>query len=415
MSKNTSTRRASGKRNLAVAGFLLGGGAAMAITTSGVASAEPHLNNQQNPAPNPIVSFVQDQLNAPKPGTYYSDGVYQAWCANFVSFALREAGAPLGGINGWRNPAVVGLQKNFAEKGILENRNYVPKPGDTVLYGGDHTNIVVDVKGDEIVTIGGNENNGGISHRTLSRNAGKITGYGRTSELVAPAAPAPAPEVVNPFAPPPPPPPVEPHPVWGAPPPPPAPFVEPFNPFAPPPPPPAPAPAPFVEPAPAPAPVEHLPAPPPAPAPFVEPAPAPAPPPPMMPWDAAPPPPPAPAPEMLPPAPFVEPAPSPAPAPWDMAPPPPPAPFDPFLPPPPAPEAFMPPPPSPMPWELPPPPAPDMFAPPAPMPELPPPPPPAPWEQAPVVPVADAVPAPGPGLLPPPPAPGGIYLLSALP
>ena len=406
MSKNKSTRRASGKRNLAVAGFLLGSGAAMAITTSGVASAEPHLNNQPNPSPNPIVAFAQEQFNNPKPGTHYSDGVYQAWCANFVSYALREAGAPLGGINGWRNPAVVGLQKNFANKGILESRNYVPKPGDTVLYGGDHTNIVVDVRGDEIVTIGGNETNGGISHRTISRHAGKITGYGRTSELVQ-ATPAPAPEPFNQFAPPPPEP-VEPHPVWGAPPPPPAPFVEPFNPFAPPP---APEPAPFVEPAPAPAPVEHLPAPAPMPepAPFVEPAPVEN----------------LPAPEPLPgpaPAPFVEPAPAPAPAPWDMAPPPP-APVDPFLPPPPAPgpellpppapEAFIPPPPAPMPWELPPPPAPDMFAPPAPMPELPPPPPPAPWE-APVVPVADVVPAPGPEL-PPPPAPGGIYLLSALP
>lgn len=374
MTNTDAKRRASGRKNLAVVGFLFGGGAAMAIANSGVAHAdtapEPHL-------PNPIVNFVEQQYQAPKPGTYYSEGVSQAWCANFVSYALREAGAPLGGINGWRNPAVVGLQKTFADKGILENRNYVPKPGDVVLYGGDHTNIVVEVHGDEIVTVGGNEDRGGISRRVISRNAGKITGYGRTSELVT-QKPEDAP--VDAFVAPAPAPAPEPHPVWGAPPPPPVPFD-------------AVPPAPFVEPAP-PAPVDHA----------VNPAPAPGPELPPAPVDPFLPPPPPPAPvDMAPPAPvdpFLPPPPAPAPS-MDAAPP---APVDPFLPPPP------PPPPAPMPWEQPAPaPAPEFFAPPAP--EQLPPPPPAP-EPAPA-PAPEAIPA--ADQLPIPPGPEGIWLLSALP
>lgn len=277
-----------------------------------------------------ILEIAHSEFNKQNPGTFYSEGVRQAWCANFVSWVMRQAGDPLhNAANGsWRVPGVYALKDTFAAQDKFEPRGYRPSPGDVVLYGGSgHTNIVVGVDGDNITTIGGNESNR-IGQRTISRFSGNIMGFGRITDT-APAPlpapePAPAPEFVAPPAP------------EAAP---------PVDPFLPPPPPPAPE---FMAP-PAPPLDPFLPPPPPAPEfvapladPFLPPPPAEVPPPapefvapPMDPF-LPPPPPPAPefvAPEFVappadpflpPPAPeFIPPAPEAAPAVFDAPPPPP--------------------------------------------------------------------------------------------
>jgi hypothetical protein len=157
-----------------------------------------------------IVSAAWEQYREQNPGTYYSGGQYQAWCANFVSWVLNNAGTPLHSPNGgWRVPAVQTLNGIFSSQGKLERPgSYMPKPGDVVLFGNNHTSLVAesDPSTGTITTIGGNESNK-VSVQRLSATGSGITGYGR----VADDAPLPAPEAVpvinevpapDPFAPP---------------------------------------------------------------------------------------------------------------------------------------------------------------------------------------------------------------------
>jgi len=326
------------KKQLAVVAFLAGAGAA---AMNGAASAHadtlpPAPPSTELAAVSPagsvrarILDIAHQEFSKQNPGTFYSEGIRQAWCANFVSWVMNQAGDPLNNVlNGsWRVPGVYTLRDTFQSENKFEPRGYKPSPGDVVLYGGSgHTNIVVGVDGDNITTIGGNEGNR-ISQRTISRFSNNIMGFGRVEDTVPLAQPAPAPEPApappapefvappappaDPFLPPPPP---APAPEFVAPPAPPA------DPFLPPPPPPAPEfvapPAPVAQEVPPPPPADPFLPPPPAPE-FVAPAPGDVPPPPVDPF--LPPPPPAPE--------FVAP----------------PAPVDPFLPPPPPPVEFAPP------------------------------------------------------------------------
>jgi hypothetical protein len=186
----------------------LGVGAGTASADDGVpteVTVQPEVTVSQR-----IVSAAWEQYREQNPGTYYSGGQYQAWCANFVSWVLNNAGTPLHSPNGgWRVPAVQTLNGIFSSQGKLERPgSYMPKPGDVVLFGNNHTSLVAesDPSTGTITTIGGNESNK-VSVQRLSATGSGITGYGR----VADDAPLPAPEAVpvinevpapDPFAPP---------------------------------------------------------------------------------------------------------------------------------------------------------------------------------------------------------------------
>ena len=191
------------KRTAGVVLFLGAGAAAMSVG-GGVASADEGVSLDGTAPPTAasgvsqrIVDAAWAQYTAQNPGTFYSEGQYQAWCANFVSWVLNQAGAPLNSPNGgWRVPAVQTLNNIFASQGKLERPgSYAPKPGDVVLFGNDHTNLVVesDPNSGTITTVGGNESNK-VSMQKLSYTSPGITGYGR----VADNAPAAADEVSAP-------------------------------------------------------------------------------------------------------------------------------------------------------------------------------------------------------------------------
>lgn len=138
-----------------------------------------------------VVNKAREQFNNPKPGTFYSQGAYEAWCANFVSWVMKETGTPLRNPDSgsWRIAGVYRMMDTFKSNGTFKARGYTPKPGDVVLYGGSgHTNIVVDVNDDgTMTTIGGNESNR-VSQRKLSVRDASIVGFGQTPG--APEAPA---------------------------------------------------------------------------------------------------------------------------------------------------------------------------------------------------------------------------------
>lgn len=134
-----------------------------------------------------IIENLRRAFDENRPGTYYSEGVEEPWCADFVSTVLRDSGLPLRNPNSgtWRIPGVYTLTEYFQKAGRLKPAAaYRPQPGDVVLYTPEHpamrqhTNFVVAVSGDEVTTIGGNQE-GGISAWTyrLPETFG-LAGYG---------------------------------------------------------------------------------------------------------------------------------------------------------------------------------------------------------------------------------------------
>lgn len=145
-------------------------------------------NTQKN-----LVALLRDEY-AKKSVSYdenmlvYSDGVKEPWCADFVSWAMREIGQPLSNPNSgsWRIPGVYTLSEYYQAKGrYIEANGYTPQPGDVALYmktpRQSHTNIVlvVDEASHTMTTLGGNEN-GHMRLRTQSYNSGTndLVGFG---------------------------------------------------------------------------------------------------------------------------------------------------------------------------------------------------------------------------------------------
>ncbi|WP_280348994.1 CHAP domain-containing protein [Nocardia neocaledoniensis] len=143
-----------------------------------------HLDEQQLS----LVEVLRREYENPGAGTKYAEGVDEAWCADFVSWTMREAGRPLANPNSgsWRIPGVYTLTEYYQNVGRFTpgDVGYRPRLGDVVLYGpssplGQHTNIVLKVDGDAITTIGGNEM-GAVRVRTIDvSETTDLVGYGR--------------------------------------------------------------------------------------------------------------------------------------------------------------------------------------------------------------------------------------------
>ena len=133
-----------------------------------------------------VVDLLREQVEHPQPGTFYSEGVDEPWCADFVSWVMNEAGQPFVNPNSgyWRIPGVYTLQEYFASVGRFEPAGYHPQPGDVVLYDepselGLHANVVVAVNGSTLTTVGGNQP-GGITVRTFETGPdAALLGFGR--------------------------------------------------------------------------------------------------------------------------------------------------------------------------------------------------------------------------------------------
>lgn len=143
--------------------------------------------SQLSPAQNRIVDLLRAEHAAQRPGTFYSEGVDEPWCANFVSWIMREAGTPFANPHSghWRIPGVFTLQEYFQDAGRFEPvGDYTPRVGDVVIYDrssalGQHTNIVVGVDGDEATTVGGNEMRKIRVHDLDWKYDGGVVGFGR--------------------------------------------------------------------------------------------------------------------------------------------------------------------------------------------------------------------------------------------
>jgi len=95
----------------------------------------------------------------------YSQGLYEEWCADFVSWVYNQAGVPFsGGLNGWGLAGVSEVESeglhnpNF--EWHAEGSGYIPQPGDiAVHYVGavQHVNIFISNSGGVSTYIGGDQ------------------------------------------------------------------------------------------------------------------------------------------------------------------------------------------------------------------------------------------------------------------
>ncbi len=118
-----------------------------------------------NPNQQKIIDILKQEYEAQPLGTKYSQGVKEPWCADFVSWVMKQADLPFSNPHSgsWRIPGVYTLQEYFESTGQWHDYgNYQPKTGDIVIYKDDskfggHTNFVLKNEKGFLTTIGGNE------------------------------------------------------------------------------------------------------------------------------------------------------------------------------------------------------------------------------------------------------------------
>ncbi len=135
-----------------------------------------------------VVAVLEREFADPGDGPKYAEGVTEPWCADFVSWVMREAGLPLSNPNSgsWRIPGVYTLQEYYESAGRFTpvDAGYQPRTADVLLYSDSspftqHTNIVLSAENGVVTTIGGNEFGTVRIHRfTLAEVAG-VVGFGR--------------------------------------------------------------------------------------------------------------------------------------------------------------------------------------------------------------------------------------------
>ena len=121
-----------------------------------------------SPTRQKIISLAKTEFKAQSAGAKFSQGAEEAWCANFVSWIIHQAGTPLKNphTGGWRIPGTFTLREYYEATGRFKpaNSGYQPLPGDAAIYRnspvfGDHTNIVLKNDNGVLTTVSGNETN----------------------------------------------------------------------------------------------------------------------------------------------------------------------------------------------------------------------------------------------------------------
>ncbi len=98
------------------------------------------------------------------------------WCAYFASWAARQAGEPIGANGeGLGSVSAIWSWAQSTGRAVPNGPGVVPKPGDLIVFGGEHVGIVKGVLPDgSIQTVEGNyENKVALNVRP----AGEATGY----------------------------------------------------------------------------------------------------------------------------------------------------------------------------------------------------------------------------------------------
>ena len=140
-----------------------------------------------SPTRQKIISLAKTEFKTQSAGTKFSQGAKEPWCANFVSYIMNQAGAPLKNphTGGWRIPGTFTLREYYEANGRFKpaNSGYQPLPGDVAIYRnspvfGDHTNIVLKNDNGVLTTVGGNEMNRIRVFTNRDKQYDGLLGYG---------------------------------------------------------------------------------------------------------------------------------------------------------------------------------------------------------------------------------------------
>ena len=140
-----------------------------------------------SPTRQKIISLAKTEFKAQSAGAKFSQGAEEAWCANFVSWIMYQAGAPLKNphTGGWRIPGTFTLREHYEATGRFKpvNSGYQPLPGDVAIYRnspvfGDHTNIVLKNDNGVLTAVGGNEANRIRAFVNHDKQYDGLLGYG---------------------------------------------------------------------------------------------------------------------------------------------------------------------------------------------------------------------------------------------
>jgi hypothetical protein len=140
-----------------------------------VAVAESQLGQSEQPPgsnESPAIAEYRSATAGAMPG--------EPWCAYFASWAARQAGTPIGAQGqGLGSVSEIWSWAQGAGRAVPNGPGLVPKPGDLIVFGGEHVGIVRGVTASgQIETIEGNYQNQ-VSANV--RNASEASGYVRMS------------------------------------------------------------------------------------------------------------------------------------------------------------------------------------------------------------------------------------------
>lgn len=106
-----------------------------------------------------------------------NNGQGTEWCAIFAGWCLKKSGMDLNSLG--YSASVPVWKKNATAKGMYKANNggYTPKVGDLVIYDYDpsngndvdHIEVVVEVSGNTVVTVGGNTGSGGYTNTKVNK------------------------------------------------------------------------------------------------------------------------------------------------------------------------------------------------------------------------------------------------------
>ncbi len=164
---------------LASAGEAAPGSSAAAVLGSGagapggqiVAAAESQIGQaEQPPGSNESPAIAQYR------GATAGAAAGEPWCAYFASWAAQQAGEPIGAQGqGLGSVSAIWSWAQGAGRAVPNGPGVVPKPGDLIVFGGEHVGIVKGVlPNGQLQTIEGNYENKVAAN---VRSAGEATGY----------------------------------------------------------------------------------------------------------------------------------------------------------------------------------------------------------------------------------------------
>jgi hypothetical protein len=147
----------------------------------------PDTSTDLDPIQDKIITLLKQEYASNPPGSKYSQGSNEAWCANFVSWIYKESGVPLENPHSgsWRIPGTYTLREYYQAIGKFHtiDSGYIPKIGDIMLYDnpssfGQHTNMIIAIDNGKVTTIGGNEPGGIRIVENRDPNQAGFIGFG---------------------------------------------------------------------------------------------------------------------------------------------------------------------------------------------------------------------------------------------